>query len=412
MAVGEESSDKMKKPPFNRFSVTEALARGGLESSNLIVGIDFTKSNGWTGLAFMPLENVYNVESYRNMLNLTCYAEQNGCQCHVLVILADGQGDRPVTLDGMANLCAKAAGLQIVHYDPKAVGVDVKKAFPFRNIAKSGKGHSGVDLMLLDNNSKDLDVVSLVSWHMCKPIMAAGMDFRDLGLFNQALLAKLSLRIHQSPDLLLSQVLRAKYEVAASCDVTFAMLADPESAMRMLVFNLICLVDAASTSQFYSRAITGHDAVLRQYVYPKSANSAGGRPMEWTVLSFISLDICLVIGEGGGACGFNSYCILQSDQNPRWAHLNTTHHDITKDTKELKNGGESGEEKKSGEGCQQIAERSILMDFDKSSQKRSHILSVVGSKGKHSIAKVKKVVTGKSSHPKTSSPPRWEKNRS
>ncbi|PKI68370.1 hypothetical protein CRG98_011278, partial [Punica granatum] len=28
--------------------VTEALARAGLESSNLIVGIDFTKSNEWT----------------------------------------------------------------------------------------------------------------------------------------------------------------------------------------------------------------------------------------------------------------------------------------------------------------------------------------------------------------------------
>ncbi|KAF7832252.1 E3 ubiquitin-protein ligase RGLG2-like [Senna tora] len=29
--------------------VTEALPRAGLESSNLIVGIDFTKSNDWTG---------------------------------------------------------------------------------------------------------------------------------------------------------------------------------------------------------------------------------------------------------------------------------------------------------------------------------------------------------------------------
>lgn len=29
--------------------VTEALSRAGLESSNLIVGIDFTKSNEWTG---------------------------------------------------------------------------------------------------------------------------------------------------------------------------------------------------------------------------------------------------------------------------------------------------------------------------------------------------------------------------
>jgi hypothetical protein len=31
------------------FQVTEALARAGLESSNLILGIDFTKSNEWTG---------------------------------------------------------------------------------------------------------------------------------------------------------------------------------------------------------------------------------------------------------------------------------------------------------------------------------------------------------------------------
>lgn len=44
--------------------------------------------------------------------------------------------DRAVTLDGMARLCAKAAGssVEIVHYDPKAVGVDAKKAFPFRNM--------------------------------------------------------------------------------------------------------------------------------------------------------------------------------------------------------------------------------------------------------------------------------------
>lgn len=33
-----------------RPQVTAALAQAGLESSNLIVGIDFTKSNEWTGL--------------------------------------------------------------------------------------------------------------------------------------------------------------------------------------------------------------------------------------------------------------------------------------------------------------------------------------------------------------------------
>lgn len=44
--------------------------------------------------------------------------------------------DRAVTLDGIAKLCAQAAGLpvEIVHYDPNAVGVDAKKAFPFRNM--------------------------------------------------------------------------------------------------------------------------------------------------------------------------------------------------------------------------------------------------------------------------------------
>ena len=34
---------------LSSLQVTAALARAGLESSNLIVGIDFTKSNEWTG---------------------------------------------------------------------------------------------------------------------------------------------------------------------------------------------------------------------------------------------------------------------------------------------------------------------------------------------------------------------------
>lgn len=39
--------------------VTEALARAGLESSNLIVGIDFTKSNEWTGSVLFSLYIIY-----------------------------------------------------------------------------------------------------------------------------------------------------------------------------------------------------------------------------------------------------------------------------------------------------------------------------------------------------------------
>lgn len=90
-----------------------------------------------------------------------------------------------------------------------------------------------------------------------------------------------------------------------------------------------------------------------------------------------------------------------------------TDHEISKDAKELEKGVESGEEKKSGEESQETTEKSIVMDSDKTSRKKSHnILSGVGSKVKHSIAKVKKAITGKSSHPKTSSPPREEKNES
>lgn len=45
--------------------------------------------------------------------------------------------DRAVTFDGLTKLCAKAAGREaaaIVHYDPKSLGIDAKKAFPFRNM--------------------------------------------------------------------------------------------------------------------------------------------------------------------------------------------------------------------------------------------------------------------------------------
>ncbi|KAI3474937.1 hypothetical protein Pfo_030248 [Paulownia fortunei] len=126
--------------------VTEALARAGLESSNLIVGIDFTKSNEWTGkrsyngrslhhigsglnpyeqaisiigktLAFYPDERFCNgfeevLSEYREIVpNLklagpTSFApiiemamtivEQSGGQYHVLLIIADGQVTRSV----------------------------------------------------------------------------------------------------------------------------------------------------------------------------------------------------------------------------------------------------------------------------------------------------------------------------
>ncbi|KAM3382388.1 chloroplast stem-loop binding protein of 41 kDa a, chloroplastic [Capsicum galapagoense] len=79
----------------------------------------------------MQLTNIAHVRDLSSMLTL---AVQNPAAAsgHIFNCVSD----HAVTLDGMARLCAKAAGtsIEIVHYDPKAVGVDAKKAFPFRNM--------------------------------------------------------------------------------------------------------------------------------------------------------------------------------------------------------------------------------------------------------------------------------------
>ena len=78
--------------------------------------------------------------------------------------------------------------------------------------------------------------------------------------------------------------------------------------------------NSVSMQDLYLRATLDYDGVLRQYVYPKTASSSRSRAMAWTTLSnSIPSNICLRITgqEGGGACGFNSYCILGDDQRPR-----------------------------------------------------------------------------------------------
>ncbi|KAL7138866.1 hypothetical protein ABFS83_09G011200 [Erythranthe nasuta] len=46
--------------------VTDALARAGLESSNLIVGIDFTKSNEWTGARSFQRRSLHHIGDEQN----------------------------------------------------------------------------------------------------------------------------------------------------------------------------------------------------------------------------------------------------------------------------------------------------------------------------------------------------------
>lgn len=82
----------------------------------------------------LQLSNVAHVSDLSSMLTLAVQKPE----------AANGQifnavSDRAVTLAGFARICAKAAGkeVEIITYDPKAAGVDAKKAFPFRTVVSS-----------------------------------------------------------------------------------------------------------------------------------------------------------------------------------------------------------------------------------------------------------------------------------
>jgi nucleoside-diphosphate-sugar epimerase len=82
----------------------------------------------------LQVTNISHVSDLSSMLTLAVEkpAAANGS-------IFNAVSDRAVTFDGLVRLCAKAAGkeAEIVHYDPKAAGVDAKKSFPFRNMVLS-----------------------------------------------------------------------------------------------------------------------------------------------------------------------------------------------------------------------------------------------------------------------------------
>ncbi|KAK7270267.1 hypothetical protein RIF29_23287 [Crotalaria pallida] len=234
LTVGEEGSDKMKKPPFSRFS--EIVSAGGrtvwgnpADVGSVVGGetfdavldnngkdletvrpvIDWAKSSGAKQFLFISSAGIYKptdepphvegdavnakaghvgVEKYieETFESWTVFRPQyitgsgNNKDCEEWFfdrivrdrpVLIPGSGlqltniahardlsslltlavekpeaanrsifnsvsDRAVTLNGIAKLCAQVAGrpVNIVNYDPKAVGVDAKKAFPFRTL--------------------------------------------------------------------------------------------------------------------------------------------------------------------------------------------------------------------------------------------------------------------------------------
>ncbi|KAK1317030.1 hypothetical protein QJS10_CPA05g00880 [Acorus calamus] len=236
LTVGDEASDKMKKPPFNRFDEITSLGGrtvwGDLAKVGEVVGdgvafdvvldnngkdldavrpvADWAKNSGAGQFLFISSAGIYKtsyevphvegdpvkedaghvaVEKYVAGLSFGSWAtfrpqymigSGNNKDCeewffdrivrgrpvpipgsgmqltnisHVrdlssMLVLAvenaeaaNGNifncvSDRAVTFNGLAKICAQVAGreLKIAYYDPKAVGVDAKKAFPFRNM--------------------------------------------------------------------------------------------------------------------------------------------------------------------------------------------------------------------------------------------------------------------------------------
>ncbi|KAL0921986.1 hypothetical protein M5K25_005942 [Dendrobium thyrsiflorum] len=79
----------------------------------------------------MQLTNISHVRDLSSMLSLAV-ADPIASSQKIFNCVSD----RAVTFNGLVKLCAQAAGLEakIIHYDPKSVGVDARKAFPFRNM--------------------------------------------------------------------------------------------------------------------------------------------------------------------------------------------------------------------------------------------------------------------------------------
>ncbi|KAI3856505.1 hypothetical protein MKW92_025940 [Papaver armeniacum] len=240
LTVGDEGSDKMKKPPFNRFS--EIVSAGGktvwgnpADVGNIVAGaafdvvldnngkdldtvrpvVDWAKSAGVKQFLFISSAGIYKatvepphvegdavkadaghvaVEKYigetfsswasfrpqymigsgnnkdceewffdRIVRNRPVPIPGSGMQltnishARDLSSMLTAAVENPAAAsDGMAKLCAQAAGLpvEIVHYDPKAVGVDAKKAFPFRNMHFYAEPRAAKELLGWSSSTK------------------------------------------------------------------------------------------------------------------------------------------------------------------------------------------------------------------------------------------------------------------
>ncbi|KAJ0972803.1 hypothetical protein J5N97_020762 [Dioscorea zingiberensis] len=86
-----------------------------------------------------------------------------------------------------------------------------------------------------------------------------------------------------------------------------------------------------SMTDFYQRVKLDPDGVLRHYVYPKDKTRRSSSWSDgWTVVDYMPSDICgsFLAYIGAGACGFNSYCVVNQDGRrscecpPQYSFLN------------------------------------------------------------------------------------------
>lgn len=82
----------------------------------------------------VPGIQVTNISHVRDLSSMLALAIENPDAANGTTFNA--VSERAVTFSGLVKLCAAAAGkeAEIIYYDPKALGIDAKKAFPFRNM--------------------------------------------------------------------------------------------------------------------------------------------------------------------------------------------------------------------------------------------------------------------------------------
>ncbi|KAA8550871.1 hypothetical protein F0562_002555 [Nyssa sinensis] len=182
MTVGEESSDKMKKPPFNRFSEIVSAGLGHREACGRL-GQEF-----WCKAIFVYQQCLESISQLMSLLMLKGMLLK---QMLVMLVWRNtsheifgswaifrpqymiGSGNnkdceewffdrivrgRPVPIPGSGMQLTNIAhvrdlssmltlAVEIVHYDPKAVGIDAKKAFPFRNMHFYAEPRAAKDIL-------------------------------------------------------------------------------------------------------------------------------------------------------------------------------------------------------------------------------------------------------------------------